>query len=392
MPSPLPPQSFQFAVFFFAYYGYVGIFTPFASLYFSHAGMRVEQIAILMSLMQVTRIFGPNFWGALADRSGKRVQVLRWTALAALLSFIGMFWAHSFIAFFILMVLINGFTSAHGPLSEAGLVAEMRGDLTWYGRLRLWGSVGFIVAVMLGGQILERFGIAQLPLLCCGMLLFVWLSSTRLRETVIHAGEQAAVSALSLLRKKEVIAFFSSTCLMVMAHSALYVFYSLYLEKLGYSKSVIGTMWSIGVVAEIVFFFYQAPIFRRLGTRKLMLASLGIAVLRFIMIANVDGGQLGLLVLLIAQILHAATFGVHHSSSVMQLQRWFGGQLQARGQALFTSISYGFGGTVGGVLMGVCWESGGAHAVFLAAAAMAALALIAAQLSFYWQDKADAKV
>nr|CCO25550.1 Nucleoside:H+ symporter:Major facilitator superfamily MFS_1 [uncultured bacterium] len=267
------------------------------------------------------------------------------------------------------------------------MVAEMRGDLSWYGRLRLWGSVGFIVAVMLGGQVLERYGIVQLPLITCIVMLLVLYASTRLKEAPVDHHEQAVVSVASVLRKKEVIAFFSASCLMVMSHSALYVFYSLYLEKLGYSKSVIGTMWSIGVLAEIIFFFYQAPIFRRIGTRKLMLGSMLIAVLRFILIANVDGGSWGLLVLVIAQILHAATFGVHHSASVMQLQTWFGGNLQARGQALYTSISYGFGGTVGGILMGFCWESGGAHAVFLAAAAMAAIAWLMATFSYRWQQE-----
>ncbi len=171
---------------------------------------------------------------------------------------------------------------------------------------------------------------------------------------------------------------------MIAAHSSLYVYYSLYLSDMGYSKSVIGLMWSLGVIAEILFFFYQAPLFRRFGVRKLMLFSLGIAVIRFLMIG---WGAQSLAILLVAQVLHAATFGVHHSASVATLQRWFAGPLQARGQALYISISYGLGGTVGGLLLSACWDTFGARWVYVLAAIMSLLGLIAAQLSYRWQDE-----
>jgi PPP family 3-phenylpropionic acid transporter len=136
------------------------------------------------------------------------------------------------------------------------------------------------------------------------------------------------------------------------------------------------------VVAEIGFFYYQAPLFRRYGVRLLLLASLAIAVVRFLIIGL---GAQSLAWMLLAQVLHAATFGTHHSASVMRMQRWFSGPLQASGQALYISISYGLGGTAGGLLMSVCWDRFGASAVFIAAALMALLGLVAAVLSFRWQ-------
>jgi PPP family 3-phenylpropionic acid transporter len=136
------------------------------------------------------------------------------------------------------------------------------------------------------------------------------------------------------------------------------------------------------VIVEIVFFFYQAPIFRRFGVQKLMLASLLIAVVRFLIIGFCAQS---LFWLLIAQVLHAATFGVHHSASIASLQRWFSGPLQARGQALYTSISYGLGGTIGGLVMGEFWDKFGAQAVYLTAAAFALGGAVAAALSYHWQ-------
>ncbi|HJV75700.1 MAG TPA: MFS transporter [Noviherbaspirillum sp.] len=381
--SPWPRQSFSFALFFFAYYGYVGVLSPYASLYFADRGMTVAQIGVLMSLMQVMRIFGPNLWGWVADRHQQRVSVLRITATAAVASFCGMFFGQTFAQFFVVMVAINLFTSAQGPLSEALMLSEMRGDLTHYGKLRLWGSVGFIMAVTLAGPVLDQYGIGLMPWIALGLLVLVLFSSTRMQETPHDQGHSEVTSVLALLRRREVIAFFSSTFLMIAAHASLYVFYSLYLAQLGYSNTVIGLMWSLGVVVEIAFFFYQAPLFKRFGVRTLMIASLLIAVIRFLLIGF---GAQSLLLLLVAQVLHAATFGTHHSASVATLQRWFSGPLQARGQALYTSISYGLGGTLGGLILSGVWDTFGAQTVYLIAAIFSLAGAGAATLSYRWQQ------
>lgn len=153
---------------------------------------------------------------------------------------------------------------------------------------------------------------------------------------------------------------------------------------MGYGTGVIGMMWALGVVAEIVFFYFQAPVFVRFGVQNLMLASLLLAALRFAMIGGLAES---LLALLVAQILHSATFGIHHAASVAMLQRWFTGSLQARGQALYTSISYGLGGSVGGVALGFCWEKFGAASVYWVAAIFAIGGAVCAKLSYFWMAK-----
>ncbi|MES2073604.1 MAG: MFS transporter [Pseudomonadota bacterium] len=381
-PRTWPQQSFQFGLFFFAYYGYTGIFTPYASLYFSHKQMSAAQIGVLMSLMQVMRIFGPNFWGWVADYSQKRVLVLRLTALAAMLSVGGLFFGQTFAGFFVVMLLINTFTSPQGPLSEALMLAEMRGDLTYYGKLRLWGSVGFIVSIMLAGQALDWFGIDQMPWMAMLLLAIVWCTSMYIRQSVQRPSHAGAPSVLYLLRQREVLAFFVSCFLMVAAHASLYVYYSLYLEQLGMSKGMIAFMWTLGVLAEILFFYYQAPLFRRFGIRRLMLLGFLVAIVRF---ALIGWGAHSLTLLLLAQVLHAFSFAAHNSAAVMTMQQWFAGPLQARGQALFISVSYGLGGTVGGLLLTLIWEHLGPQAVYYGAALFAAGGLLSACLYFRWQ-------
>jgi PPP family 3-phenylpropionic acid transporter len=376
-------RSFRFAFFLVAYYAYLGSFTPYAGLYFAARGMGPAEIGILMSLMQVTRIFGPGMWAWVADHTQRRVNVLRVTALAALAIFSGIVFGKSFAAFFVVMFALTTCTGAQAPLADALMLAEMKGDLTQYGRLRLWGSVGFILAVSCGGRLLDYWDIGKMPWLSWALLGLVLLASLCLREKphvqVYHDAPQIG----SVLRRPEVLSFFLSIFLMVAAHSALYVFYSLYLAQIGYSKTVIGLMWSLGVVAEIAFFYCQTPIFRRFGVKTVMLASLAIACARFLMIGL---GAQSLLLLLLAQVLHSLTFAGHHSASIITMQRWFGGALQARGQALYVSIAYGLGGSCGGLLMSLLWDETNGRAVFLAAALMALGGLAAAVYSYRVQQ------
>ncbi len=376
-----PEQAFNFAFFFFGYYGFVGAFTPYVSLYFSDIGMTAIQIGMLMSVAQVMRIFGPNLWGWVADTTQRRVQVLRFTAVGALASFIGISFGQSFGYLFLVMVVLNLFTSAQGPMSEALMLSEMKGDLTHYGMLRLWGSVGYIVVVLGAGWMLDGFGIKLLLLIGIALLSLVVYASFRLKETLQSYAQKEKQSMRELIKRREIIAFLVSVSLMIAAHMSLYVFFSLYMVQMGYSKLVIGLMWSLGVIAEIAFFFYQAPIFRRFGIQRLMLFSLAVGVVRFLMIGY---GAESLWLLLLAQVLHGVTFAVHHSSSVMTLQRWFSGPLQARGQALFISSSYGVGGTLGGIGFSYVWDHFNPQSVYVAAALATLGGLIAALFLFRW--------
>ncbi len=378
----IPAQAFGFALFLFCYYAYAGTFSTYASLYFQGRGMSVAQIGVLMSLIQVLRIFGPNVWGYVADHSERRVFVLRLTGVAALVSFSGFVFGSTFAHFFAAMVLLNLFTSAQGPMCEALMLSEMHGDLTYYGRIRLWGSIGFIVTVMLSSFLMDWQGTGALIWFCGALLVCVLGAAFRLKDVprLTHAGKPPAL--LAVLRKKEVLAFFASTALMVSAHASLYTFYSLYLERQGYSKTVTGLMWSVGVVAEVLCFYFQAPLFKRWGAKRLMYACFAFGVLRFAMIG---AGAQSLALLVAAQLMHAATFALHHSASVQTMQRWFGGALQARGQALYISISYGVGASIGSLALTQVWQSAGPQFIYYVASGLVAAGAVAATLSYRWQ-------
>lgn len=382
-PGSIDPATYlRFGLFYLGYYGYVGVISPYVSLFFADRGFSPVQIGVLMACFQLSRIVGPYLWGWLSDVTHTRVKLLRLAAVASLLAFLAVPGVHSYGGMMAMMIGLNLITSAMSPLGDALTISTLRRHGAFdhrYGRVRMFGSVGFIAAVLLGGALFEHFGMPAFPWLASAMLALFAVVVFGLRDAEDEGPRVKPPPALPLLRRPDVAWFLASAFLMMFAHAALYVFYSLYLEQLGYSKIAIGVMWTIGVVAEIVFFFYQGRLFGALALRTILAGTFVLAALRFGMTGYF--AQYAWLMAAV-QVLHAATFGAHHSASLKRLQRWFAGPLQGRGQALYTGISYGLGGTLGGLAMGWTWKTLAPMHTFGLAALAAALGAGCAAMSF----------
>jgi PPP family 3-phenylpropionic acid transporter len=182
----------------------------------------------------------------------------------------------------------------------------------------------------------------------------------------------AASGIWEVLRQPTVAWFFAGVFLTVLAHTSLYVFFSLYLASLGYGERAIGLLWAVSVAVEIAFFWTQGRWFARWNARAWLIAAAGVSVLRFGAMAAFAGSP-GVLVF--AQMLHAVTFAAHHAACIALIDRHFPGALRGRGQALYTTLGYGVSGVLGGLLGGVLSERFGFSAVFAAAAAVSVAAL-----------------
>jgi len=256
------------------------------------------------------------------------------------------------------------------PLVEAITFSAIDGRPGQYGPIRLWGSIGFIVAVLCTGAWLDRAGASALTGILIGLAAATCIVAFALPGAAAARVQHGGVRLGAVLRRPEVLAFFGACFCMNAAHGTLYVFYSIYLEEAGYSKTLIGALWTVGVVAEVLLFLRLPQVMRRFSLRALLLASLVCAVLRFPVIGwAVDS----LALLAAAQLLHAATFGVFHAGSVAAVHRLFPGALAARGQAFYSSIAYGLGGAAGSLIAGWTWVAFGPAESFAASALFAAL-------------------
>jgi PPP family 3-phenylpropionic acid transporter len=373
----------------FAYFATIGLFNPYAPLWFQSLGFSTLAIGAIASLQSWTRVFAPYAWSWTGDHWGhgaRRHILLRVASAAVLACALGLLVAREYAAVSVVVLLIFLANGGIVPLAEAALsqrLATAQGlDVGRYGRVRVWGSVGFILSVVASGAALQWLGIEALPwlaVLLCGALAAVAWVVPAPPATAAAAQAAAATGVWDVLRRPAVAWFFAGTFLTVLAHTSLYVFLSLYLVDLGYGKTAVGAFWAVSVAAEIVFFWTQAHWFSRWNAPTLLVIVAAATALRFGAMALLGGSTL---VLVLAQSLHAMTFAGHHAACIAMVDRHFAGRLRGRGQALYATLGYGASGVLGGVAGGAISERWGFPAVF-GAAAIVALGSCAC----YWRSR-----
>ena len=351
--------------FYFFYYFFVGSFVPYWGIYLQSENFSPSSIGILLSLFQISRIVAPNFWGWLADHTGHRVKWIKLTSFLGLIGFIGVFWAKGFFWIFLVMSALSLFTSSTLPLAESLTLAHLATTDGHYSRIRLWGSIGFIVASLFLGYLIDLQGInILLWVLLIAQAIIFFLSNT-IPETQDIQHKTNDLSIWKIIKTPSVIALLIGCTLMVSAHGVLYNFYSIYLKDHGYSSGTIGWLWAVGVICEILIFMAMPKILQRYSLKAILLMSLFLGIIRFILIgASPDH----LYLLFIAQMFHAATFGSFHAASIEVIAYYFKGRNQTRGQAIYNSVAYGIGGTIGGLGGGYLIQYLGGQLGFMIAA------------------------
>jgi PPP family 3-phenylpropionic acid transporter len=363
-------STWRLSGFYFFYFAFVGVSSPYFGQYLQHLGFSAFEIALLISQMQLMRIVAPNVWGWLADHGGQRLGIIRLSSALAILAVTSFYFVAGFWAWWIALGAMAFFWSASLPLFESLTLDKLSRHGGDYSRVRLWGSVGFIVTVSGAGWLLDRLPLdsirGMLLAMLVGIMAFAWLA----RDPFAQRPAARREPLWPVLRSPRVAALLAACFAMSAAHGAYYLFFSIYLAGLGYSQTAIGLLWSLGVLAEIGVFLFMAPLFRRFSTRHILLACFAAAVLRFLLIAwSADV----LVLLILAQLMHALSFGAFHSASIQSVNRWFPASCQARGQALYSSLSFGAGGLLGGLVAGALWDAAGGPVAFTVSAGFALL-------------------
>lgn len=370
--------------YYFFYFAFIAAYSSYFGLFLQGEGFSALQIALLLSQMQFMRMVAPMVWGWLADKTGRRIVIVRVVCVLAVLGFIGFFFVKSFNGWLLAITLLAFFWSAALPLVEAITLAHLQGDTGRYSRVRLWGSVGFIVTVTGTGAWLDFAPLTSLLWILLALVVGISVCAFLIPESAACGLRGARGALRKALQKPHVRALLVACFLMSVAHGALYVFYSIYLAANGYSPTLIGLLWSVGVVSEIGVFMVMAPVLQRHSVRVIMVVCFVAAALRFLMIG---WGVESVVCIFIAQLLHGLSFGAYHSAAIQGVNRWFPTDCQGRGQALYSSISFGAGGLVGGVISGLMWDAAGASWVYTLSAAAA---LFGGWIVFAWGNDPEA--
>jgi len=373
-------ERHSLAGFYFFYFATIGVLLPYWNLYLKHLDFSARQIGELSSVLLATKIFAPYIWGWIADHTGERMRVIRIAVFIAMFIFSATLFLHGYWSLLIVLTVFSFFWNATLPQFEAATMNTLGDKKHLYSRVRLWGSVGFILTASLLAPVIEGYGIQHLPVIILIILGITWLNTLLVKDTSQMQIKKTASSILKICFQPSVFALLFATFLIQASHGPYYTFFSIYAESSGYSRSLIGQLWSLGVVAEVLVFFMVYRWLPQFGAKNLLIIAMLLTAIRWWLLAFYVEY---LPMLIFTQLLHAASYGLFHAAAIHLVDQYFSGSVQGRGQALFSSIGFGLGGSLGSLVSGYTWNAIGPSYVYLLASGVALLALI----QFVWITK-----
>jgi len=365
----------QIARFFFIYYIAQGCLIPYLPPYYTSLGLSGSEMALLASIAPLIMVIAPPVWGFLADRSGRPVRTMQIAVVGSAIFFLPMFLVNSLAGFAGVLAIQGLFSTAISALSDTVAVAEARRIGTDYGRLRLWGSLGFVVGAYGFGAVLSRgYGLNYVLLsgaigLGLGALMTLPLPQS-------PPAEKREVPSLKdvfrLLHSGAFVAFLFAGTLHWAAMQSYYLLFALRIEEVRASPVYVGVGIACGIATEILLMWSFRGLLHRLPLMPFLTLSLLSSAVRWTLTAWMVNA-LGLAVI---QAFHGLSFAVFYVGSIAYLDQTMPASLRATGRALLASFSLGLGGILGNLIAGHLLDFGRTSAGYYGAALLELAALI----------------
>jgi len=375
-----PRLKFIISSQYFIYFGVLGIFLPYFNLYCYHLGFSGLQIGILSALRSLTMVLFPLIWGSLADRFQIRKPIYILCTFLSMSIWCLYLFFFDFWPMLLIAVLYGIFYAPIISFLEAVTMDVLDREKKSYGRIRAWGSISFIVVVLVLGKIIELYAVDIILILILAGSLMLAAVSIGIPATKPQSKKHLQPGADSLLQKR-IIVFLLCAFLMLVSHGAYYAFFSIHLENLGYGSSFIGLAWALASTAEILVMVRSDKIFDRFTLENVLFFSFLVAAARWLILFLAGSTA----VILVSQILHAVTYGTFHMASILYIDRLAPGQSKTLGQAVNNALTYGLGLMVGFFINGYVYGITGSYTLFL----MSALIAMAGGMIFQSHRLAD---
>lgn len=364
---------------YFGYFAVLALLVPYLGFYLDALGFSSREIGELIAISTICRVIGPPLWAAVADRLGKLVPLIRFGVISSLVLLLLLAQVNSYFAVAALLGLVSLFWSAILPQLEVVTLASLGTESHRYSRIRMAGSVGFILVALITAELLDLAGTESFPILGAILLLPLLFAVGRLDEpqrAYQDPNQPTPEGFWRRIRRRPFVMFILSTLLLQMSFAPFYAFFALYLNQLGYAPIAVGALISLGVAAEVAMFFIAGRLVVQFTVRRLLMFCLALTSLRWLALANFADVLWWLIPI---QLIHAFSFALHHSAAMRYIHRYFPADQHSRGQAFYLSVGFAGGGALGAWLAGFLWQQGeGAEFTFTAAAIAALLGFIAA--------------
>ena len=365
-----------------------GIALPYFPVWLESLKMNETDIGIILAIPMVLRIIFAPVVAVLADKIGERADILIWSGILSLTSAIALFYTHSFWPIALVFGAQGAVYSPYVPVTEALLITGVRRWGFDYGRMRLWGSLAFILATIVGGYAVGVMGGSMvLPAMMLGFCLTALggVIAPRVGKSVPKAANNNVdVAKRSALKDKDFLALLIGVSISGSSHAMLFAFSAIYWHQLGFSGTEIGILWSAGVLAEVIVFVFSRWLVQNVSLWALIFAGLGMAILRWIIFPELTSFP----AFFALQCFHAFTFATAHIGVQNMMMRRVQPSQEASAQGLYFFFN-GLFMALATLLSGYAYEHFGLHG-FYAMSGISSIGLAFALWSYFHQPQSNA--
>jgi PPP family 3-phenylpropionic acid transporter len=339
----------------------IGIMMPFWPVWLEAKGLSPTQIGMVIAAGSVIRVFMSPLIARIADRTGERRRPLIIIATLAFVAFMPFSIADDFISILILQSIFAGLLGPLMPLSESLTMIGVKQRQMDYGRVRLWGSLTFILGASGIGFYLKG---AEPSMIWTAIAIAMALhaaSTFFVPDYRTKPGGSKNKPFRDVISDKTFLIFILAGAMIQGSHALYYTFGTINWLRMGFDEGTIGLLWALGVIAEVVLFIFGAKIVARVGPARLIALGGLACIIRWCLMGFTDA--LPMIVLL--QLLHAFTFGATHIGAIYFISQRMPDTVSATAQTLYALIVSGLGIGLISLLSGFLYEAYGGHAYFL---------------------------
>lgn len=332
-----------------AIFAVIGIIMPFWPIWLESKGISPIEIGLILAVGTWSRAILNPLLAQNADRHGRpdiMIILLGWGALVAHLLF---FVSDSFLSLFLISVCSSILLFAMMPMADAITMLKVREGIIDYGRVRLWGSLTFIVAALGGGYFLEGKPENYILWLIVVLLLLTVVICHLVPRTDTAGTKKFLTPLLNILRNSRLITFIISASLIQASHAVYYGFSTLHWRANGIDELTIGALWAEGVIAEIILFAIAGKYINRIGPMVFLMIGGTAAIIRWIIL----GCTTDITHLILIQWFHAFTFGATHLAALYYIAKSVPVEFTATAQSLYSSFAVG--STMAFAMLGSGW-------------------------------------
>jgi PPP family 3-phenylpropionic acid transporter len=345
------------------------VFEPYLTPLWREFGLASAEIGLLNSIMPGVAAVAPFLWTAYADATRRGERIFLWNTWLSALAALLLPNASRFAPAAVVVFCVAAFRTPLIPFANSMTFRALKGRPQGYAAIRLWGTIGYIVAAMGAGAVMDRIGLqggmygVVLAMMACGAV--AWAGRSRERVLLAPVG---LWEILESLRDRRFLVLLTATALAWMSYGPYATFYTIHLERLGLSRAFAGTAWALAAVSELLIMVLWPRLCTMATPRVWLIVALAANPVRWLL-SSVAHGPFALLAI---QLIHAFTFGLFYLSSVQRVDSLVPDGLRSTAQGVFASVTFGLGGLAGNFLGGLLYEPLGMAWLYVAAAAVSA--------------------